>query len=72
MKVWCRTVDGQMAEIDVHETDTLAQLKVMIELAIGPVLNVTPLIPVAEIAIFRRDLLTLPTCLISLPQPDTR
>ncbi|KAJ1478423.1 hypothetical protein T484DRAFT_2023408 [Baffinella frigidus] len=41
MKVVCKTVAGKMADIDVLETDTLAELKVKIEAAIpdigGPV-----------------------------------
>ena len=47
MKIVCKTVAGKMADIDVLETDTLAELKVKIEAAIsdlgGPVNKVNPL-----------------------------
>jgi hypothetical protein len=35
MKVMCKTVIGKMVEIDILETDTLAELKVKIEGGIG-------------------------------------
>ena len=49
MRVVCKTVASQMAEIDVLETDTLVELKIKVERAIadlgGRVINVTPLLP---------------------------